>query len=53
MKYYVTTSKDNISTLSNKQINNVSLNDNNLSFETNENSLRNLWVDINNLSYFN
>lgn len=53
MKYYVTTTKDNISTLSNKQINNVSLSDNNLSFETNEKSLRKLLEDINNLSYFN
>lgn len=53
MKYYVNTSKDNLSYLSNKSINNLNLKDNNITFETNEKSLQLLLKDISELSYFN
>jgi len=53
LKYYVTTSKENINHLSNRKINNVSVQGNNLSFETNEQSLTKLLEDLNNISYFN
>ncbi len=53
MKYYVSTTKDNIKHLNNKQINNVNISEENLTFETNEKSLIKLLEDIKNLSYFN
>jgi hypothetical protein len=51
MKYYVSTTKDNIKHLNNKQINNVNISEENLTFETNEKSLIKLLEDIKNLSY--
>ena len=53
MKYYVSTTKDNIEHLSNKKINNLNINNNNLTFETNEKSLQLLLKNIAELSYYN
>lgn len=53
MKYYVITKKDNITYLSNKKVNNIKLNDDRISFETNQKSLELLLKNINEISYYN
>lgn len=53
MKYYVSTTKNNLEYLSNKKINNIKLNNDNITFETNQKSLQLLLKDITELSYYN
>lgn len=53
MKYHVNTNKDNLEYLLKKKISNVQCNDNNISFETNENSLKLLIGQLNNIDYVN
>ena len=53
MKYYVATSKNQIKHLNSKQINNVNVKEDILTFETNTKSLNKLLEDINNISYYN
>lgn len=53
MKYYVNTSKDNFKYLGNKNISNVKVNDDIITFQTNDKSLQSLLKDINELSFIN
>ena len=53
MKYFVNTDKNNIKHLSNKKINNLKIDNNKISFETNDKSLKQLLNSIQELSYIN
>lgn len=53
MKYYVNTNNSNLDKLNKKNIKNVNIKDNQITFETNKKSLVLLLNEINNLAYFN